>query len=518
VPSRSDHQNDSSKLSDKGGRADPSSSKFSAFQKPLEAFRANTRRLTIHPLEQAALWVICIHLVFLPWALGGMRIWAHIPSLALGIISLIFALLPRTYTEEHTGSNSFRLIMWPKLLRFPIFWIGFALLAYIALQALNPAWAYETNGKGWWMRKIDSNPWLPSGVIAPFEKWNQWRIFIIYASGWMTVCAIWVAFTRRRTVQLFLLTLAANGLLVAILGVAQRITKAPKIYWFFESPNPSFFSSFIYKNHGAAYLDIVLTITCGLASWYYLRGLRRLEKSNPSGVLAFFATFIAIAVLVSYARGATLVMLVFLLGCIGAFITHQFILPKESRRPVIAIALILVFGFFLKSGLEALRSGEAWDRLRQGVMRQDVSLGMRERATAASLEMLHDYWKTGAGVGSFRFIFPIYQHRHAELVGDASGRLFWEHAHNDIVQFPIELGAVGAGLVILGFGFWVVSLFRSYFWENPLSTCLVFGAVLLLAYGWWDFPFQCPAILITWSALWPAATMWARFEESGAKG
>ena len=45
----------------------------------------------------------------------------------------------------------------------------------------------------------------------------------------------------------------------------------------------------------------------------------------------------------------------------------------------------------------------------------------------------------------------------------------------------------------------------------------VFGAGLLVLYSWWDFPFQCPAILITWCALWPAAAQWAQVEESGAR-
>ena len=95
--------------------------------------------------------------------------------------------------------------------------------------------------------------------------------------------------------------------------------------------------------------------------------------------------------------------------------------------------------------------------------------------------------------------------------------MFWEHAHNDIVQFPIELGVIGTGLIVIGFGYWAFALMRSYFWENPLSACIVLGLLLLLGYAWWDFPFQCPAILITWCSLWAVATMWARFEESGAK-
>lgn len=486
-------------------------------QRHLEAFRAKTRRLTIHPLELAALWLIGGHLVLLPWALGTMRPWAQIPSLALAVVSLTFALLPRNYTEEHTGSNRFRLLMWPKLIRFPLFWLGLALLALVIAQALNPAWQYTTDGKVWWMTSLPHQTGQPKGVSAPFEKWNQWRMAVIYGSAWLTVCALWVAFTRRRTLQIFLMALSFNGLLLAAFGVAQRLLGNGKIFWFFDSPNASFFSSFIYKNHGGAYLDLALAVTCGLGGWYYLRGLRRLEKSNPSGVFAFFATCIAVSVLTSYARGATVVMLVFMLACIAAFVIHQLIIPSENRKPVVAIVLILVFGYFLKTGLEALRSREAWDRLRQGVMREDLSLEMRERATQASLEMLRENWQTGVGAGAYRYVFPIYQHRHPDLVAHGGQQMFWEHAHNDIVQFPIELGFGGMILIAAGFAYWSLALVRSYFWENPLSACVVLGLVLILGYSWWDFPFQCPAILITWCTLWPAAAIWARFEETGAK-
>lgn len=490
---------------------------FSDLQKPLEHFRARTRRLKVHPAELAALWIISAHLVFLPWALGAMRPWAQWISFGLSVLGFVVALVPRTYTEEHTGSNRFRLLTWPKLLKFPIFWLGLVILGFVLTQALNPAWSYQTDGKGWWMAALPHNKALPVGVDVPFERWGPWRMLLIYASGWLTVCAIWVAFTRRRTVQVFLMTLAFNGLLLATFGVAQRLLGNGKIYWFYTSPNAAFFSTFVYKNHAGAYLILALAVTCGLAGWYYLRGLRRLEKSNPSGVFAFFATCIAVSILTSYARGATLTMLVYLLICIIAFVIHQFTMPSESRKPIIAIALVLIFGYFLKTGMEALRSREAWDRIRQGVMREDLSLEFRERATRASIEMLQENWKTGVGAGSYRFLFPIYQHRHPELVAIGSTRMFWEHAHNDVVQFPIELGLAGMSLLALGGVYWLFALVRSYFWENALSTSVLLGLVLTAAYSWWDFPFQNPAILLTWCALWPAATQWSQFEEAGAR-
>lgn len=334
----------------------------------------------------------------------------------------------------------------------------------------------------------------------------------------MTVCAIWTGFTRRRTLQMLFIAVAANGLALAGLGVAQKMLPNGKMFWLWDVPGPAFFSSFVYKNHAGAYLNLVLFVTCGLAAWYYLRGLRRLEKSNPAGLFAFFSTCIAVAILVSYARGATIVMLLFLCIAIGAFLVHQLLIPSTTRKPIVAVMLLIIFGYFLKTGLDALGSNEAWTHLSRGIHNEDSSIASRRIATTASLDMLRDYWGTGAGAGSFRFLFPVYQRQYPEISSYRGQRLFWEHAHNDIVEFPIELGIPGTLLILAAAGYWAALLFKSYCWENPFSVCVVFGALLLIAYAWWDFPFQCPAILILWCALGVATAMWTQFEELNVKG
>ena len=55
-------------------------------------------------------------------------------------MKLVLSLVPRNYTPEHTGADFFHLVMWPRLVRFPIFWLGAALLGLVVVQALNPAW------------------------------------------------------------------------------------------------------------------------------------------------------------------------------------------------------------------------------------------------------------------------------------------------------------------------------------------------------------------------------------------
>ncbi len=485
----------------------------------LEHFRANTKRLKIHPTELLLLAIIGLHVVFLPWAIGGMRPWSQVISLTLGIISLGVALVPRNYTPEESGSNTFRLYPWPRLKSFPIFWIGLLLVGYITIQGLNPAWSYFQSDRGWWMQSIDHINWLPSGVNVPWARGGPWRKLIIYAAAWMTVCAIWTGFTRRRTLQFFFLVVALNGLALAIFGLAQKLLPNGKMFWFVEIPYGSLFASFVYKNHAAAYLVLTLFVICGLASWHYLRGLRRLEKSNPAGLFAFFATCIASTILVSYARGVTIVMLVFLVGAVGAFIFHQIAVPNTTRKPVVAVALMLIFGYFLRTGLQTVSSHEAWTRLGQGISDQDLSLTVRGVATTASIDMLKDNWGTGTGAGGYAFLFPTYQQRYPEIYYYPGGqRMFWEHAHNDLVEISVELGLPGILLILAGAAFWLTALCRQFFWRNPMSVCVVFGSLLLVGYSWWDFPFQNPAVLMLWCSLAIATVLWTTFEEQNLKG
>jgi hypothetical protein len=491
----------------------------------LAAFREQQKSVAIHPLEIALLWVMSAHLVFLPWALGGVRLWAQVPSLALSIIALFVALSPRRYTSEQTGGAAFTLRPLPKLFRFPIFWLGLALLGLIVIQAVNPAWEYRTDGRLWWMRRVNNIAWLPSGVDVPFiqvpgaPQGGPWRNLIVYASAWMTVCAAWIGFTRRRSLQRLLLVLAINGVALALLGLGERLAHVPYLDLFELPPGATWFSSFIYKNHAGAYLDLSIAVTCSLGAWYYFRGVRRFEKSTPGGIFAFLATIIGVAVVISFARGATLTMLVYLCLAAGGFILHQlFFAPKVSRKPIVVIALLVIFGFFLKMGLGAVNTGEAWNRMKLGFENGgDLSLRMRFAATKASVDMLEDHWGLGIGSGSFPYLFPKYQKAYPELHGypwDRNRAQFWPHAHNEWVEFPNELGVPGMLIILTAFGWYALALMRNYFWENPMSIVLVLGLIAVLLYSYWDFPFQCPAILITWLVLWPVVTRWTELEEN----
>src|SRR5688572_5907275 len=81
----------------------------SDLQRPLENFRARTKRVKLHPRELAVVWLVGAHLVFLPWALGAMWPWAHWTSLAFSVVAFGLTLLPRNYVDEQSGAADFKL-------------------------------------------------------------------------------------------------------------------------------------------------------------------------------------------------------------------------------------------------------------------------------------------------------------------------------------------------------------------------------------------------------------------------
>ncbi|MBC7366773.1 MAG: O-antigen ligase family protein [Undibacterium sp.] len=488
---------------------------------PIDRFRAKSHRLQIHPSEIVLLVVVSLHLVFIAWAFGGMRLWAQQISFGLAAIGFVIALLPRNYTEEHSGLTPFRLYIWPKLIRFPLFWLGLAFLSLIVIQIYNPAWIYTLtpDKKGWFMADAAHIAWLPAGVSVPFNHGaGPVRALLIYAAVWLTVCSAWIGFTRRRTLQFAFVVVAFNGFALAGLGLAQRFFPSPEMFWSWTPPaNNSFFASFIYKNHAAGYLNLTLAVACGLAGWFYLRGLRRLEKSNPAGLFVFIATTIAVSVLISYARGSTIAMLTFLSLLIGIFLYQQIKAPAEDRRPVVLGVLIIFFGVFLKTGLDALNSGQAWTRLSSAFSDSDGSFKARQIATEASVDMLRDHWHSGVGAGGYRYLFPNYQQHYPEIFTVGGGRVFWEFAHNDWVQFPIEFGVPGILLIVAMAGYLGGFMLKNRAWENPLCASLLLGLGLTLAHARWEFLFYCPAILLTACVVFALAARWAEFEENNLR-
>lgn len=481
----------------------------------LDAFRAEPAKVEIHVIERMLIWILAFHLCLMPWCLGGTPIWSQFLSALLSVAEISLALLPRKYRANQLFPEAVTLNTYPKLLKFPFFWGGLALILYILLQSINPAFAYATDGRVWWIHPIAYLHWLPTSVQSPFERMNAWRTNLIYASAWLTGCAVWVGFTRRRSLQALFMSLIFNGCLLSLVGIAQKVHGYGKILGFIKPVAGSYFSTFLYKNHAGAYLNLILGLSAALGLWYFRRGERRLEKSTPAGFFGFCSAFVGIAIALSDSRAATLIMIGFLLCALFYFLTIAIKDKTPGKNPIlIGSSVCVFFAFLLFSGfsLKLERTISRFNDLRNAD--RQTSVDYRLTAASAAWDMAHDRIVTGWGAGSFRFCFPIYQAKHPSIMtAQGMGRIFWEHAHNDYAEFVGEIGLVGTFILIVVCAFWIVQVVRLFFWENSLGLLILIALLGTLAHAWMDFPFHNPAILSLWVTIFVSCPKWLEFEQ-----
>lgn len=477
----------------------------------LRHFRAPRPRTPLHPLEKLLLVLVAAQLVLLPWMLGGMRVTGQYTSLGLAVAALLVSLLPRHYNRLLTGQDAFTLYPVRRLIRFPLFWLGLGFLGYVLIQALNPAWSYRSEGNRWWLVRLPNISWLPAGMETPFAQSNPWRSLMIYASAWLPVCAVWIGFTRRSTLRHLFTILAVNGALLAGLGMVQRFEGNGKILWFVDVPASYFVSTFIYKNHAAAYFNLALAVAVGLAFWHLVQGQRRLQKSSPAALFTFCAVMIALIVLFSFSRTGTLLMAAYLVLVTGLLVWHKFRAPAGHRNLVATGIVLLLLAGFAGYGVYSLKLDQVVVRFEE--LRNELASekpDSRQLARQATWDMARDRPVTGWGAGSFRHYFPMYQRVYAPIYDN--GKLRWEHAHNDYLQTLAEVGSVGAGLIVLMLGSGAWGLYRGRCWRNPLALFGVAGLLVTLAHAWIDFQFQNPAILTTWAVLLWGFVRWTELD------
>ncbi len=469
------------------------------------------------PLEVALVGVTALHLCFLPWALGTMHLWSQITSGGLAFVGFVLSVLPRTGAGSLPAAGASPAPM-ERLRRFPVFWAGLLLLGYVSAQGLNPAWRFVSNADSWWLEPVAHLSWLPSGVEAPFEQSSPWRSLVIFGSLWLLVCSVWVGFSRRQSYRVLFTVLTGNAFLLVLLGGLQQLSSTQRIFWSYLPSNGRFCASFIYPNHAGAYFNLIVALAAGLALWHWRRARHALEKPGPARMFTVYAASAGLMVIFSYSKMSIVLLLAFtaLLG--GALVWRLMHRRGPARKRPEFLPLAVVLAGFLGFSLISVQAEKVWIRFSE--LLADPARANRDRAEVrhAAGEMLRDRWLFGWGAGCFRYGFPLYAQKYPFIYTSAGGgRKLWEHAHDDLLEFPIEFGVAGllpvAGL--LGWGVW--QLARRRFWRNALPLCLGFGGALLLVHAWVDFVFQNPAVLLTSAVLFIGALRWAELDAPAIK-
>lgn len=471
------------------------------------------QRPDLHPTERATITVLAVLLIFLPWAFGTMHVWSQCIALTLAVIAFGLALRPRELPVENRGDEVRVLHPWHRLKCFPLFWIGLGLLAFILVQAVNPSWVYVTDGKSWWMQKRSFVAWLPTSVISPFSFWSVWRTFMVYATCWLTINALWVGVTRRRSLQILLTLLAINGFAVALVGSVHRMSGTHEVLWIRQFKDAMGFGPLIYHNHGGAYVALIALAALALGAWHYLEALRRMARSSPAMVWVLVAFFILIGTAISTSRAATGLLLVnfFVAAFVWWWLRRNVDAPVATSRliPVALACAFLAWGGFLLKEVDFSVLTNKFETLRKHGAEED-SYKARVLVRPRAFRMFTDHWLYGTGAGGFRFLFVPYVRDNYSL--SEGGRAFWDHAHIDWLEIPIELGVVGAAIIAAGMSWCLIAWGRWRGWQHPIGLFLFLGCAQTMVHALIDFPFQNPAILITWWALVIIALRWLELD------
>lgn len=440
-----------------------------------------------------------------------MHVWSQLTSLALAAFGFAVSLWPAVLAAPLSAPTA--LHGWSRLRRFPIFWFGLALLVLVVAQSLNPSWTYEHDAKHWWMRRLSAVSWLPTSVVAPFDRYNLWRVFVVLAAAWMLACSIWVGATRRRSLQTILVALAVNGVLVAAVGIVHRMSGDPRVLWIREFKGAVGFGPLVYHNHGAAYIALVGIAAFGLAIWFHDQAMIRGARSSPALIFAIIWFVALVGVAVSGSRAGFALSVLFSLAAVGALALPRGRSWVDARHAWVKYVPLLVllgaWGAFMIGFADTSEIRRKFDLLRQkGV--QEWSVRQRIAAREKGVAMFNDRWAYGWGAGSFRYMFVPYARTNPEV--DDNGRAFWEFLHNDWLQMGIEFGLAGSVIFIAGLGWCVARWVRGRGWNNPVAISLGIACLQTLVHGWMDFPFQNPAILLTWLSLVAIALRWLELD------
>lgn len=469
--------------------------------------RSNTDSSTLprRGLERLAIFHAATLLLLATWGFGGGTASVRTALTYLGG-SGIFLLVAHLRSERHRGSDIFRSLAGLAPLA------GFNLL--VLAGCFNPSFRELPYGAEPMLIPNQVSAWFPSSA-RPILALHDLALF----NALFLPCFNLALIVRsRRLIRGLLLFVAANALVLSIFGTLQKLAHAPGLFFGrVKSPQPYFFSSFIYHNHWGAFALLAVTTCAGLA-WYYARrgGYRDFFHSNAfSGLIALL--LIAATIPLSGSRSSTL-----LLGGLlaGGFLHVLFdVFRGRQEGESIAGALVGIFAaaavglaaiFYVGSETIATRVAKTQEQ----IAAMQASGGIGSRAT-----LYHDTWRMarerpvfGWGMASYPHVFQLYNTQTA-----TADRLpvFYADAHSDWLQALAEHGFVGTVLIGLC-ALLPLAKLRARHLRHPLPNYLLCGCALVLLYAWIEFPFGNAAVVFTWWLCFFSAVRYARLDSGGS--
>ncbi|MCD8481231.1 MAG: O-antigen ligase family protein [Verrucomicrobia bacterium] len=471
--------------------------------------------------------LLTLHTVF--WLLGGHRWWAMTCGYIVAGITFVLLFAPMPSAKGHRLPSPGGVENLKRLLCFPVFWPGLLLLIYVWIQSWNIAWVLTFHFGGLLLQPNDHIEWLPSGMQTLLEYKNPFRYLMIFGTCFLWVCALWVGVQTRRGFMIMINGVAILFCLYALIALYQYYMGYSKIlgiwepHWQTRDRSRPFFGTLINVNHAGALLILGGSVTMSLFFHYLSVARKRMQSGGP------WLVYMAMMVLVTFTAVMTLSRAVIAMGVLLTLVFAILLMldagMQRRWKAVGATVGILLFctaavTWLTWHTLDREEFKQEWQSIFAVI--QDPHKDIRTEMNIASMRMLQDHQPFGVGAGGFMYYFPAYQNLfpntigfRAERVTDEQGRsrwqrvrLIWDYAHNDWLQYTIELGYVGVGILAAIFLAWAGIALR---WIRHLRLhhlALYAGLALLLAQATVEFHLQIGAVHLAFAAVLALAVKW----------
>jgi len=457
-------------------------------------------------------WIFAGFLALLVWAplpLGSKYPWASgilevclfaLGSTWLALYALNLARIPRTFRRAWPALALFGgwlLVLCAQVLPLPVAMIAAVSKGSVASGVWTPAWI---RSQGAW-------------AVISVEPEASWA-FLLRSLAYAVAFGLTLVLVRNRDrLRVLAFVIIGSGLLQAILGSFFHL--AGMKYELFSTAldhTGAAMGTFVNRDHYAGYLEMTLAVGIGMMI-ATLRGSgprtwRQMLRDwvswlvSPRVLLRLMLVVMVIALVMTRSRmgNSAFFMSVLIAGVIGLALSRH-----ATRSTVILLVSLIVIDIFVVGawfGVEKVvhrleqTTFTRGDKARSGSGEQSVE--ERVEPGLMALKVRKDFPFVGTGGGTFYVVFP--QYREQEI--DA----YYDNAHNDYVQFAVETGVLGLGLIgLLVLSTFLVALKTQYERRDALSRGVAFGVAMgiiaLMIHSWVDFNLQRPANALTFVVL-----------------
>ena len=436
----------------------------------------------MHNSSNKAQYYCFLALIFwLPIPLGSNRPWAW------GIIEVVaFSLLAvHLLLSVKNNENVLQKLSAYKYILLPFALVQLWLLLQITPLPSSVLYSLSPN-------LADIYNYFPDGLRTLSLDPSETKVAFYKGLAYLSIMLLSILLvTSEKRVKQLIIVMVLSGTFQAVYGSLQAMS-GNDLSWVVEVKNSSIATgSFIYKNHFANFLLLVLSMGIGLlvANLSQQKNQSRRDKLrnlistllHGKAALRIALAIMVIALVMSRSRmGNAAFFISMTITGIFAFIYFK---KRNKALTVLLISLFVIDTFILGAwfGLDKVKN-----RMEQTSFSQET----RDEVNIYGLELIKKFPLTGTGAGSFYTAFPM-------VKGDDIN-LFYDHAHNDYLQFTIEYGIPVTMLLAT---IVLISLWQAAYTmrkrRNTLMKGVAFGCMMaivgMLVHITVDFNLQAPA-------------------------